>query len=102
MSPTQNTPALQASVAGHGRAESGDEKRHDALIYTLQKTTYNCQNVMFCEEKFGKFNGLYGNLRGRRSKGKGKGIRARDHARERREEGNACKQAIVFTIPPTN
>ena len=28
-------------------------------------------------------------LRGRRSKGKGKGIRARDHARGRREEGNA-------------
>ena len=27
-------------------------------------------------------------LRGRRSKGKGKGIRARDHARGRREEGN--------------
>ena len=28
-------------------------------------------------------------LRGRRSKGRGKGIRARDHARGRREEGNA-------------
>ena len=41
-------------------------------------------------------------LRGRRSKGKGKGIRARDHARGRREEGNACKEAIVFAIPPTN
>ena len=41
-------------------------------------------------------------LRGRRSKGKGKGIRARDHARGRREEGNACKEAIVFVIPPTN
>ena len=37
-------------------------------------------------------------LRGRRSKGKGKGIRARG----RREEGNACKEAIVFVIPPTN
>ena len=36
------------------------------------------------------------------SKGKGKGIRARDHARGRREEGNACKEAIVFAIPPTN
>ena len=35
-------------------------------------------------------------------KGKGKGIRARDHARGRREEGNACKEAIVFAIPPTN
>ena len=49
------------------------------------------------------------NLRGRRSKGKGKGIRARDHARARmeegggrREEGNACKEAIVFAIPSTN
>ena len=42
------------------------------------------------------------NLRGRRSKGKRKGIRARDHARGRREEGNACKEAIVFAIPPTN
>ena len=43
----------------------------------------------------------FDNLRGRRSKGKGKGIRARDHARGRREEGNACKEAIVFAIPPT-
>ena len=41
-------------------------------------------------------------LHGRRSKGKGKGIRARDHARGGREEGNACKEAIVFAIPPTN
>ena len=32
----------------------------------------------------------------------GKGIRARDRARRRREEGSACKQAIVFAIPPTN
>ena len=31
---------------------------------------------------------LQSSLRGRRSKGKGKGIRARDHARGRREEGN--------------
>ena len=38
----------------------------------------------------------------RRSKGKGKGIRTRDHARARREEGNDWKQAIVFAIPPTN
>ena len=38
-------------------------------------------------------------LRGRRSKGKGKGIRARDRARE---EGNSRKQAIVFAIQPTN
>ena len=41
-------------------------------------------------------------LRGRRSKGKGKGIRVRDHARKRREGGNACKEAIVFALPPTN
>ena len=42
-------------------------------------------------------------LRGRRSKlGKGKGIRAQDHARGRREEGNACREAIVFATPPTN
>ena len=40
--------------------------------------------------------------RGRRSNRKGKGIRVRDHARGRREEGNACKEAIVFAIPPTN
>ena len=41
-------------------------------------------------------------LRGRRSKGKGRGIRARDHAPERRDEGNACKEAIVFAISPAN
>ena len=42
-------------------------------------------------------------LRGRRSKlGKGKRIRAQDHARGRREEGNACREAIVFATPPTN
>ena len=41
-------------------------------------------------------------LRGRRSKGNRKGIRARDHARGRRKEGNACKEATVFAIPPTN
>ena len=35
-------------------------------------------------------------------KGKGKGIGARDRARGRREEGNACKEAIVFAILPTN
>ena len=44
----------------------------------------------------------YFSLRGRRSKGKGEGIRARDHARGRREEGNTCKEAIAFAIPPTN
>ena len=31
-------------------------------------------------------------LRGRRSKGKGKGIRARDHARGRREEGGGRRE----------
>ena len=43
-------------------------------------------------------------LRGRRSKlGKGKGIRAQDDTRGRREEENAyIREAIVFTIPPTN
>ena len=40
--------------------------------------------------------------RGRELRREGKGIRARDHARGRREEGNACKEAIVFAIPPTN
>ena len=39
---------------------------------------------------------------GRRSKGKGKGIRVREHTRGRREGWNACKEAIVFAIPPTN
>ena len=43
-----------------------------------------------------------GSQRGRRLKGKGKGVRAREHARRRREEGNACKEAIVFVILPTN
>ena len=41
-------------------------------------------------------------LHGRRSKGKGNGIMARDHAQGRREEGNACREAIVFAILPTN
>ena len=47
-------------------------------------------------------------LRGRRSKGKGKGRGrelGRDTTRERggrREEGNACKEAIVFAIPSAN
>ena len=44
----------------------------------------------------------FASLRGRRSKGKGKGISAQDQAQERRNEGNACKEAIVFTIPPFN
>ena len=41
-------------------------------------------------------------LRGTRSKRKGKVIRARDNVRGMREEGNACKEAIVFAIPPTD
>ena len=47
-------------------------------------------------------------LRGRRLKGKGKGVLgkgvldARGGARGRSDEGNACKEAIVFAIPPTN
>ena len=44
----------------------------------------------------------FANLRGKRSKGKGKVISVQDQAQERRNEGNACKEAIVFTIPPTN
>ena len=36
----------------------------------------------------------WGSLRGRRSRGKGKGIRARELARGRREEGNAYKVLI--------
>ena len=39
-------------------------------------------------------------LRGRRYRGRE--LRKRDRARGRREEGNACKQAIVFAIPPAN
>ena len=35
-------------------------------------------------------------------KRRGKGISERDHAQGRREEENACKKAIVFTIPPNN
>ena len=44
----------------------------------------------------------FASLHGRRSKGKGKGISVRDHVQERRDEGNACKETIVFAIPPTN
>ena len=40
-------------------------------------------------------------LAGVRKETEGKGIRARDHARGRREEGNACKEAVVFAIQPT-
>ena len=42
-------------------------------------------------------------MRGRRSKGKGKGEgeRAREEGGGRREEGNACKQTIVFATQPT-
>ena len=34
-------------------------------------------------------------------KGRGKELR-RETARGRRDEGNSCKEAIVFAIPPTN
>ena len=45
-------------------------------------------------------------LRGRRLKGKGKGVLgARETPGVREEEGkegNACQETIVFAIPPTN
>ena len=45
-------------------------------------------------------------LRGRRLKGKGKGILGARETRGAREEegkeGNACQETIVFAIPPTN
>ena len=45
-------------------------------------------------------------LRGRRLKGKGKGVLGARETREAREEGgeegNACQETIVFAIPPTN
>ena len=41
-------------------------------------------------------------LHGRRLEGKGKGISVQDRVWERREEGDACKQSIVFAILPTN
>ena len=45
-------------------------------------------------------------LRGRRLKGKGKGLLgARETRGAREEEGkeeNACQETIVFAIPPTN
>ena len=47
-----------------------------------------------------------GSLRGRRLKGKGKGVLGSRETRGVREEegreGNACQEAIVFAIPPTN
>ena len=49
---------------------------------------------------------LFGSLRGRRLKGKGKGILGARETRGAREEGgregNACQETIVFAIPPTN
>ena len=45
-----------------------------------------------------------GSLRGRHSKGKGKGIRAQDHARGRREEGRAPRAPHALwgaQIPPS-
>ena len=45
-------------------------------------------------------------LRGRRLKGKGKGLLGSRETRGAREEGgrerNACQETIVFAIPPTN
>ena len=45
-------------------------------------------------------------LRGRRLKGKGKGLLGARETRGAREEGgrerNACQETIVFAIPPTN
>ena len=45
-------------------------------------------------------------LRGRRLKGKGKGVLGARETRGAREEGgkegNACQETIVFAIPPTN
>ena len=45
-------------------------------------------------------------LRGRRLKGKGKGVWSARETRGAREEegkeGNACQETIVFAIPPTN
>ena len=49
---------------------------------------------------------LYHSLRGRRLKGKGKGVLGARETRGAREEGgregNACQETIVFAIPPTN
>ena len=44
---------------------------------------------------------MFRSLRARRSKGKGKGIRARDQARGRREEGNLSflPRAPKFPLP---
>ena len=45
-------------------------------------------------------------LRGRRLKGKGKGVlgvrETRGAREEKGKEGNACQETIVFAIPPTN
>ena len=45
-------------------------------------------------------------LRGRRLKGKGKGVLGARETRGAREgggrEGNTCQETIVFAIPPTN
>ena len=51
-------------------------------------------------------NPVVANLRGRRLKGKGKGVLGARETRGAREEGgrkgNACQETIVFAIPPTN
>ena len=44
-------------------AQTGDENRHDALISVhASKKQSKRQNVMFWEEKFGKINGLSGDV----------------------------------------
>ena len=58
-------------------------------------------HIQYVQPLHGVFPRCLCSLRGRRLKGKGKGSMARDHARGRREEGNACKETIVFAIPPT-
>ena len=83
------------------RAARRIEKSHLHSLHQKHKTTHMIiGNQIWLTLRVKKQR--YISLRGSRSKGKGKGIRARDYARGRREEGNACKQAIVFAIPPTN
>ena len=76
----------------------------DALIPVYEKLFNSILNLGTMPQTWcgGLITPIY-SLRRRRSKlGKGKGNRAQDHARGRKEEGNACKEAIVFAIPPTN
>ena len=71
-----------------------------SLAYTITGGILNCC-IKYFQWPGPSSGGATISLRDRRSKGKGKEIRARDHARGRREEGNACKEAIIFAIPPT-